>query len=280
MAYYAVPNRPVTDMMNMDAAISTTYGQLPAVLLSAPDGAQATITPYGAHLVSWHGADGRERLFCSAQSALDGSRAIRGGVPVIFPQFAERGSGMRHGFARVSNWRVLETGTDNGWAFALFALDAGDLDPQQAQAWPHGFALRLRVAIRANELAMRFEIRNTGGTAFPFAAALHTYHLVDDIATVRINGVEREELVITDKFDRVYEGVAPPLALVDGSMVLTIRQEGFTDAVVWNPGAADAAALADMADDEYRRFVCIEPALLEGPLLRPDERWVGEYHVS
>jgi len=267
-------------MMNMDAAISTTYGQLPALLLSAPDGAQATVTLYGAHLVSWRGADGRERMFCSARSALDGSRAIRGGVPVIFPQFAERGSGMRHGFARVSNWRVLETGLDNGRAFALFALDAADLDPQHAQAWPHGFALTLRVAIHANELSMRFEVRNTGDDAFPFAAALHTYHLVDDIATVRINGVEREELVITDKIDRVYEGIAPPLALVDGGLMLTIRQEGFTNAVVWNPGVADAAALADMADDEYRRFVCIEPALLDGPALQPGERWVGEYHVS
>jgi len=267
-------------MTNMDAAISTIYGQLPALLLSAPDGAQATITLYGAHLISWRGADGRERMFCSAKSALDGSRAIRGGVPVIFPQFAERGSGMRHGFARVSTWRVLDSGVEDGWAFAVFGLGAGDLDPKHAQAWPHGFELALRVAIHANQLSMRFEVRNTGASAFPFAAALHTYHLVDDIATVRIDGVEREELVIADKFDRVYEGVAPPLALVDGSIVLTLRQEGFTDAVVWNPGAADAAALADMADDEYRRFVCVEPALLDGPTLQPGERWVGEYHVS
>jgi glucose-6-phosphate 1-epimerase len=123
-------------------------------------------------------------------------------------------------------------------------------------------------------------VRNTGNEAFPFAAALHTYFLIDDIASVRIDGVETEELVITDKFDRVYEAVAPRQALVDGGVVLTLRQEGFTDAVVWNPGAEDAAALADMADEEYRRFVCIEPALLNGPALPPGQSWVGEYHVS
>ena len=264
----------------MEAAIQTTYGQLPALLLTAPDGAQACVTLYGAHLISWRGADGRERLFCSAQSALDGSRAIRGGVPVIFPQFAERGDGMRHGFARVSNWRVADSGVEQGWAFAVFALEPADLAPEHAAAWPHGFALALRVAIHANELRMRFEVRNAGQDAFPFAAALHTYHLVGDIGTVRINGVEREELAITGKFDQVYEDVAPPLALVDGGLVLTVRQEGFTDAVVWNPGAEDAAALSDMADEEYRRFVCIEPALLNGPTLQPGEHWVGEYHVS
>ncbi|WP_229425240.1 hypothetical protein [Massilia sp. Se16.2.3] len=72
-------------MNHMDATIATTWGQLPALLLSAPDGAQATVTLYGAHLVSWRGADGRERLFCSARSSQDGAKAIRGGVPVIFP---------------------------------------------------------------------------------------------------------------------------------------------------------------------------------------------------
>ena len=267
-------------MPHMDAAISTTFGQLPALLLTAPDGAQATVTLYGAHLISWQGADGRERLFCSAQSSLDGSRAIRGGVPVIFPQFAARGDGMRHGFARVSTWRVQDSGIDEGWAFAVFALTPDDLAPEHAAAWPHGFALSLRVAIRANELSMRFDVRNTGLDAFPFAAALHTYYLVDDIGGVRIDGVEPEELVISDKFDRVYGQVAPRLALVDGGVVLTLRQEGFTDAVVWNPGAADAAALADMADEEYRRFVCIEPALLDGPTLQPGDSWSGEYHVS
>jgi glucose-6-phosphate 1-epimerase len=267
-------------MNHLDAAVSMTFGQLPALLLSAPDGAQANITLYGAHLISWRGADGRERLFCSARSALDGTKAIRGGVPVIFPQFAERGSGMRHGFARVSNWRVADQGLEDGWAFAVLALAPADLAANHAQAWPHGFELRLRIAIRANELTMRFEVRNTGATPFPFAAALHTYFLVDDIAAVRIDGVETEELAITGKFDRIYENVAPRLALVDGGVVLTLRQEGFTDAVVWNPGAEDAAALADMADEEYRRFVCIEPARLEGPALQPGEAWEGEYQVS
>jgi glucose-6-phosphate 1-epimerase len=280
MAYYGPQIPQAFDMNHLDAAVSTTFGQLTALLLTSPDGAQASITLYGAHLISWRGADGRERLFCSAKSALDGTKAIRGGVPVIFPQFAERGTGMRHGFARVSTWRVVESGIDGHSAFAVLALAPADLAPQHAQAWPHGFELRLRIAIHANELTMHFEVRNTGAAPFPFAAALHTYFLVDDIAAVRIDGVETEELAITDKFDREYEGVAPRLALVDGGVVLTLRQEGFTDAVVWNPGAEDAAALADMADEEYRRFVCIEPALLEGPALQPGQRWSGEYHVS
>jgi glucose-6-phosphate 1-epimerase len=264
----------------MDAIAMTQFGQLPAVLLRAPDGAEATVTLYGAHLVSWKDGGGRERLFCSARSALDGSRAIRGGVPVIFPQFGERGEGMRHGFARVSNWRLKASGVKDGAAFARFVLEPGDLAPAMAAAWPHGFALELYVAVRGGELEMTLDVRNKGAQAFAFAAALHTYHLVDDVAQVRIGGLGDEMLAIDGKLDQVYEDVGPTISLESGADWLILEQEGFSDAVVWNPGAADAAALADMADGEYRRFVCIEPALL-GPLtLEPGAKWRGEYRIS
>ena len=270
-----------------DFAVPVTtfeYGQLPALLLRAPDGAEATVTLYGAHLVSWKpvsatGAPPQERMFMSALSALDGSRAIRGGVPVIFPQFAERGDGMRHGFARTSTWRLLDSGERDGAAFALLGLNQGDLSPQASNAWAYAFELALRVAVHGAELAMTLEVRNTGTHPFPFAAALHTYHLVDDVEAVRIDGLARETIAVTDKLDQVFEQVGATISFDNGADKLLLRQDGFTDAVVWNPGAADAAALADMEDEEYRRFVCIEPAML-GPLtLAPGGMWKGDYRI-
>lgn len=265
-------------------ATTTQYGQLPALQLRAPDGAEAVITLYGAHLVSWKpvlAADviSQERLFVSRLSSLDGTRAIRGGVPVIFPQFAERGNGMRHGFARVSTWRVLDSGEQDGAAFAVLALTQADLAPQVAAAWPHAFELRLRVALHGAELTMALDVRNTGRDAFPFAAALHTYHLVDDVEAVRIDGVQAETLAIVDKLDQAFEGIAGKIDFDTGADKLVLEQAGFTDAVVWNPGAADTAALADMEDEEYRNFVCIEPALL-GPLtLEAGAGWHGEQRM-
>lgn len=258
----------------------TTFGQLPAIRIAAPDGAEAIVTLYGAHLISWKGADGQERMFCSARSALDGSRAIRGGVPVIFPQFAERGDGMRHGFARVSDWRLEDSGVDGGEAWAVFGLNETDLPEKLAAAWPKRFALALRIGVKGNALSMRFTVRNTGDTAFPFAAALHTYHLVPALADVRIEGVTEGVLALEGKLDQVYQGIAGTITLATGQRSLKLEQEGFPDAVVWNPGAADAAALADLEDEEYRRFVCIEPALLDPLTLAPGEVWEGGYRVS
>jgi glucose-6-phosphate 1-epimerase len=267
------------------SASTIQFGQLPALQLRAPDGAEATITLYGAHLVSWKsvsdtGAAPQERIFVSRQSALDGSRAIRGGVPVIFPQFAERGAGMRHGFARVSTWRVLDSGEQDGAAFAVLGLNQDDLSPQVSSAWAYPFELALRVTVQGTRLAMSLEVRNTGMHPFSFAAALHTYYLVEDVEAVRIDGVQAETLAITDKLDQVFEGVKGSIAFDTGSDKLTLEQTGFTDAVVWNPGAADAASLSDLEDEEYRRFVCIEPALLGPQTLEPGGSWRGEQRIA
>jgi len=273
------------------SASTIEYGQLPAMLLRAPDGAEATITLYGAHLVSWRparsagrerqpGEAGPERMFMSSLSALDGSRAIRGGVPVIFPQFAERGEGMRHGFARVSTWRVLDSGERDGAAFALLGLNQDDLSPQASSAWAYAFELALRVSVQGAGLAMTLEVRNTGTHPFSFSSALHTYHLVEDVEAVRIDGVQAETLALTDKLDQVFERIAGAITFDNGADKLLLQQSGFTDAVVWNPGAADAAALSDLEDEEYRRFVCIEPALFQPQTLEPGGSWKGDYRVG
>ena len=260
----------------MTAVSMIEYGELPAVRIEGPGGAQAIVTLYGAHLVSWKTADGQERIFCSAKSSLDGSRAIRGGVPVIFPQFAARGTGMRHGFARVSTWRLGE----RGHGFAEFKLNEADLAPAHASAWPYAFGLTLRVEVLADELRFSLEVRNSGAAALPFSSALHTYFMVDRLANVGINGVQDSEMLITDKYDHIHFGISNAIVLRSGMGALQLEQQGFPDAVVWNPGAADSAALADMEGDEYQHFVCIEPALIEPVGLEAGATWTGKHQVK
>ena len=254
-------------------------GQLPAVRLTAADGATATVTLFGAHLVSWCGHDQRERIFLSDRSSLDGQRAIRGGIPIIFPQFAEHGSGMRHGFARMSTWRVVDHGMHLDGVFVDLELMQDDLDPKYATAWPYAFKLKLRILLHANAVTMSLDVHNMGVEAFPFSAALHSYHLIDDIATICIDGVEQESLCIEDKIDTIYRDCAGPVMLATGQETRKLEQQGFGDVVVWNPGAADAAALPDLADDEFRRFICIEPLMLGPRTLEPGQVWNGSHRI-
>lgn len=274
---------------------NSTFGQLPAVTIRAADGAQATVTLYGGHLVSWQTSDGQERLFCSRDSALDGSRAIRGGVPVIFPQFGARGTGMRHGFARVATWQLESTGDADGTAWAQFILQHTDLPEAIAASWPWAFTLRLRVAVQGQSLELHLSVHNTGEQAFPFSAALHSYFAIERLSEARVGGLQRvrysdetpqdalqaeEELQFSDKLDRIYYQLPGALTLQSGGHTLRLEQQGFTDAVVWNPGAQDAAALPDLGDDEYQRFICIEPALIQPDLLAAGAEWTGRQRLE
>lgn len=273
----------------------TRFGALPALSIQAADGARAIVTLFGAHLVSWHTSDGRELLFCSARSARDGSAAIRGGVPVIFPQFAGRGAGLRHGFARLCHWRLAGCGQDDGDHYAELSLTPDQLPAELAAAWPHAFALRLRVTLRTDGLDLSLGVGNTGAQPFAFAAALHTYYRVDGLETASLEGLcqvhyedevksravqGQEPLRFCGKLDRVYHPAPARLTLRTASAALRLEQDGFTDAVVWNPGAAGAAVLADLADDEFQNFVCIEPALLGPRQLAAGAAWRGVLRIA
>ncbi|MES2262538.1 MAG: D-hexose-6-phosphate mutarotase [Pseudomonadota bacterium] len=258
----------------------TTFGALPAVCITAPGGAQAIVTLYGAHLVSWQSAAGKERLFVSERSPRDGSAAIRGGVPVIFPQFATRGTGQRHGLARLSTWRLDGSGTDNDSGWAEFELARDDVPAALAQAWPHAFTLRLRVTLRGDALELRFKVRNSGEQDFAFASALHTYFAVGEFGRSTLQGLQGQDtLRFGEALDTIHPAT-PELTLETADGALLLQQQGYTEWVVWNPGAAGAAAIGDMDDAEYRDFVCIEPARVDQKVLAAGAEWTGYHTIS
>ena len=266
-------------------AEATTFRDTPCIRIDS-DGATALVALYGAHILSWIPAGGRERLFLSDRAVFDGHTAIRGGIPVIFPQFSDRGLLPKHGFARTSPWTFAGIQGDA----ALFELvDDGSRDP----VWPHPFATRLRIALDATRLTVALEIENTGEHAFAFTAALHSYLRVDDIAHAAVEGLQgcdfedsanggtlhRQhdyDVTFAGEMDRIYNDVVAPLVLVDGTHRLDIEQDGFGDAVVWNPGAHLCARIADLAPHDWRRFACVEAAqVLQAVVLEPGECWTG-----
>lgn len=270
--------------LDFDFCEAITWGDLPALRLRHPAGAQAIITLYGAHLVQWISADGRSHLFCSELSSRDGQRAIRGGVPVIFPQFASRGDGLRHGFARLANWQHYAQGAHDETRFwAELSLTHADLPANlgwQHQGKPHEFELRLNVTISAQTLEMRLTVRNTGQTPFQFGTALHSYWQLANLATCQIDGLG-DTLRIERKIDQIFHRIHQPVTLQqeNGRLQISLTR-GFQDVVVWNPGADDAAALADLADHEYRQFVCIEAANVDMQTLAAGASWRAEQMVT
>ena len=264
--------------------------------LQAPDGARATLSLFGGQLLSWSTPDGLERFYLSPQAVRDGSAAIRGGVPVCWPQFNRRGPLPKHGFARLSRWRVQSQQAD--CAVLQLALDDVPAqllhDAQGQTVWHHPFALELEVQLLPGALALTLQARNTGDQPFRFTTALHSYLAVDDIAALRIRGADglrywdavagadpeflqqQGDITFSGETDRVYPRL-PQVQLIEPGRQLWLEQpDSMQQSVVWNPGAALCATLADLPADGYRHFVCVEVAQIDDEVeLQPGAVWRG-----
>jgi len=283
-----------THRMSEPITIIDAQGQ-PAVHIQAPDGAQVTVLLQGAHLLSWVPAGATEQLYLSPKADYSPGKAIRGGVPVIFPQFEQKGpdrSLPRHGFARNRPWRLDSQSHSGTHAQATFQLT----DSNETRAlWPHGFELELTVSVSGTELDLELYVHNTGTTAWPFSAALHTYLAVSALDKVCLQGLEglefsdnvmggddiedHAEKRFSGEFDRIY-AQATSLRLTDGTRNLMLQSDNLPDAVVWNPGPDKCAALSDMPPDGWRHMLCVEAARINQPkTLSPDEDWVGRQRL-
>lgn len=261
----------------------------PARRLRLANGAQATVLLYGGHVVSWITPDGRERLYLSDKASYVAGQAIRGGVPVIFPQFSTRGPLPRHGFARTLPWQLVDARGDGDFAIANLRLE----DSEATRAlWPQAFVLELSVAISGQRLDLELEVRNTGDTSFSFAAALHTYLRVREVEETTLEGLrgqrytdslagqERRDsgvtLSVDDEIDRIYHDTDHPLLLREARGALGIHAENMPDTVVWNPWESACAKIADMPPQGFRHMLCVEAAVIEEPVvLEPGADWWG-----
>lgn len=260
--------------------------------LSNDAGDTAEIYAHGAHITSWRTADGVERLFLSERAEFRDGVAIRGGVPIIFPQFAGLGALPKHGLARTAQWRrVTSDSTHN----ALFRWQD---DAATRAIWPQQFAADYAVNLAHDSLHMTLSIRNTGEQPCSFTAALHTYLRVQDIAQVAVTGLQSlrysdnaaggitahesaAALRIVGEVDRIYFGTTQPIAVLEpGQRTIVCSAEGFADTVIWNPGVEKAALLSDLEPEGYRYMLCVEAAAIGEPVtLQPQASWSGTQHL-
>jgi len=262
------------------------HGGQPKLLLSGPGGSRAELYLHGGQVTSWVPPDGRERLFLSDLAAFAPGRAIRGGVPVIFPQVAGEGPLPKHGFARTLPWQAKEA--KEGHAH----LHLTDSDLTRA-LWPHAFEAELIVTLEEHSLTIALAITNPGRDAIHFTAALHPYLRVEDITRVSLSGLQglrlqdiaqgdtertemEPEIHFGNEVERLYFNAPQHLQLREGTRITELESTGFPDILLWNPGSIAGDKLRDLEPEGYRRMICVEAAAWVKPItLAPGERWEG-----
>lgn len=286
-------------MSDVLAAANCLFQDQPCVEISLPGGDRALVSLLGAQVLSWVTADGLERIYLSPRARFDGSRAIRGGAPLCFPQFNQRVLGgtllPKHGFARTEVWRVHAVQAHSRWAETTLELTDS---PLTRAIWPHAFTATCTITLEPDNLKIAFEVLNTDELRFAFAFALHTYLQVDDLSRCELLGLQgldywdavqhrtqpalsttqtERALRFGSETDRVYAKAKVPLLMRDGSGSLRVEQSpSLPEVVVWNPGAALCATLDDMPAHGFNHMLCVEAARINTPqVLMPGESWRG-----
>ena len=145
-------------------------GGLTALDITTP-AATGRIFLHGAHITAWQPAGTPPVLFMSAQSHFAPGKAIRGGVPLIFPWFGARAGDAKapqHGFARTTAWNVesLSAAADQAVTVVLRLDDSATT----RASWPHAFTARRPVMGGTNRLGVLAQAARPASKAMPATA--------------------------------------------------------------------------------------------------------------
>ncbi|GAA5181915.1 D-hexose-6-phosphate mutarotase [Niveibacterium umoris] len=272
-----------------DAVQHLDFNGLPAIRITAPNGAQATILQHGAQVVSWIPAGGEERLFLSERARFEPGVPVRGGIPICFPQFGSRGPLPKHGFVRTVSWDIESARAGSDFATATLVLNDDDVS---RAIWPHAFRAELTVLISGQRMDVELGVSNPGDEPLRFTCALHSYLATREVEEARVEGLRGlryldavrgtehkesgTELMIEAETDRIYFEAAKPIMLAEPRRALGISGENLPDVVVWNPWEHLSATLPDMTPLGFRRMLCIEHGAIGRPVeLAPGAEWWG-----
>jgi len=307
-ALSATPGLPPQAQVN----ITHSNTHVSAVL---PSGESVEVLLYGATILSWKDAKGDEKLWLSQKAVTDGSKAVRGGIPLVFPVFGTDPSHAataklpQHGFARTSRWEFLGKSTSESAPEGFgggdssvkldFGLSPSNLSAESRNAWPYEFGLIYSVTLGKEGLTTSIVVRNEGGAAWDFQVLMHSYFRVKDVSNVAITGLESSPytdklltpiqtltspataLTLTGKTDRVYTpagGAATSIKISEGGKKkFDIARDNLQEVVVWNPWDGAAKSMGDFAPaDGWKQMVCVEAGSVRGwQKLEAGETWEG-----
>ncbi|KAI1827182.1 galactose mutarotase-like domain-containing protein [Xylaria intraflava] len=315
----------MVDRPNRPTALATTpgVGPQPQVTIShensrvsavLPTGESVDVLLFGATVVSWKDSAGNEKLWVSDAAKLDGSKPVRGGIPLVFPVFgtapdhAATAKLAQHGFARNSVWEFLGKSSAESEASTEasvkldFGISSATIDEKFKALWPYTFSAIYSVTLAPDGLRTSISITNDGSQSFECQFLLHTYLRINDITKIEVTGLEDAEyidkvdgaktkaqsggVVITGETDRVYtpaKGPSAPIIVSEaGKPVFTVVRDNLKDVVVWNPWTEKAVSIGDFEPkDGFKNMICVEAGSVRGwTLLEQGDVFNGAQSIS
>lgn len=273
------------------------------VVLTHPDdkSSSVTILNYGATVTSWK-LNGQEQLWLSDAAKLDGSKPVRGGIPLVFPVFGKSKTDdalsklPQHGLARNSTWEFLGQTRSNP-PTVQFGLSPEIANEELTKLWPFDFSLVLTIELGLDFLKTAIEVNNPSKTEeLKFNWLFHTYLRIEDIEDTFVSNLVGTKLydqllqetyvdkhpVVTfhEEKDLIYKNIDDERVIQvvrRGEPVHTIKRHNLPDTVVWNPWINKSNSMADFEPKTgYEKMVCVEPGHVHDLItLAPGKSWDG-----
>ncbi|KAL6942889.1 hypothetical protein ACO0RG_001854 [Hanseniaspora osmophila] len=275
------------------------------VVLTHPENQKSTVTilKYGATVYSWK-LDGKEQLWLSSAAKLDGSKPVRGGIPLVFPVFGKCTDSVnhpelsqlpQHGLARNSTWEFLGQTTESPLT-VQFGLYPEIANSELTKIWNYDFELILSVELGVDYLKTAIEVTNPlkATRELSFNWLFHTYLHVEDVEdtmVANLAGSNTYDQLLQESYtevqpvigfheelDRIYRNVNPErvIQVVDkGHPLHSVKRSNLPDAVVWNPWIEKSKGMGDFEPkDGYLKMVCVEPGHVHDFVtLKPGAKW-------
>jgi glucose-6-phosphate 1-epimerase len=241
--------------------------------------AEATISIYAGQVLSFKPINQTEdMMFLSSQAYYQAGKAMKGGTPICWPWFGSDPEGKgraSHGFVRDRLWQLRDVvSTQNGATQVTMGL----MDTPETRAiWDYSFDFVIVITV-GQTLTIKLVTRNTGSESFTITQALHTYFKIGDINQVKVLGLANKtyldkvdhglqktqsgDITFSGECDRIYLDVPAQLTIADQALnrQIIVTATNSKTAIVWNPGAAISAKIADLGDRDFEHFVCVETA--------------------
>ena len=235
--------------------------------------ASAKIALQGAHIF-YYARNGEEPiLWLSEISDFEKGKAIRGGIPICWPSFGMNNPDLpQHGFARTSLFKHTSTKElDEGTTEVTLQLTHSK---ETLKLWAYKFELELKIIV-SDKLSMELKTINLDDKTFKITQALHTYFNISHISNVKVRGLDKKpyfdalsakqniqngDIFFEEEVDRVYQEVDNEILLVDKDRTISIKNEGSSSVVVWNPWIDKCKRMSAMKDNDYKSMLCVESA--------------------
>ena len=236
--------------------------------------ASASIALHGAHLLQFTPVGQQPVIFTSDSAVYKEGKAIRGGIPICWPYFNTHPTQKNfpsHGIARNRFWELasIQSTADKHTLVFEMPIHSEDLNII-------GGPCKLTVTFEITDtLEISLTTINTGTSDLIIGGALHTYFTVGSIANTSISGldgvsnldtltrsstIQNGAIEIKHEYDRIFIPSREAASIHDTSnkREIIVTKENSCATTIWNPWIEKSSTMADLGNDDYLSFLCIE----------------------